>query len=153
MEKAQLVKQITDFQREINQITYKMAPDDAWMQLSLTIAQLKSLFFIANEGGTNFRNLAAALSVTPANVTGIVERLVEQGLVSRTENPDDRRMLRLEPTGKGQVLLADLRERQIARLSEVLERMNSTELSTLAQGLSSLLKACEHYRSQKLENC
>jgi len=116
---------------------------DAWMELSLTLAQLKSLFFISSEGNTNVRKLAAALSVTSANVTGIVDRLVKQGLVTRRENPEDRRMLLLQVTDKGRALITDLRERQTSRLSKILDYMSPDEVSTLAQGLSSLLKACE----------
>ncbi len=145
MEKAQLVKRVIELQRQVNREIRKIASDDAWMELNLTIAQLKSLFFITNEGSTNSGKLAAALGVTPANVTGIVERLVEQGLISRTENPEDRRMLLLQPGDKGQALLADLRERHMARLSEVLEQMSRDEISTLVQGFTSLLKACQYY--------
>jgi DNA-binding MarR family transcriptional regulator len=55
----------------------------AWLALNLSIAQLKSLFFINFEGVTNFKSLAAAPGVTPPNVTGIIDRLVEHELVNR----------------------------------------------------------------------
>lgn len=145
VEKAQLIQQVVELQRKVNRVLRRQTPD-AWMELSLTLAQLKSLFFISNEGNTNVRKLAAALSVTSANVTGIVDRLVEQGLVSRAENPEDRRMLLLQVTDKAQALITDLRERQTSRLSEILDYMSPDELSMLAQGLSSLLKACELYQ-------
>ncbi len=120
----------------------KQAPD-AWMELHLTVAQLKSLFFVSNEGNTNIGKLATALGVTPANVTGIVERLVQQGLLSRDENPEDRRMMVLRTTEKGRALINDLRERQMSRLSGILDNLNEDELSKVAQGLSLLLGACE----------
>jgi DNA-binding MarR family transcriptional regulator len=142
MEKAQLIRQVIELQHKVNRMLRRQVPD-AWMELSLTLAQLKSLFFISSEGNTNVRKLAAALSVTSANVTGIVDRLVKQGLVTRRENPEDRRMLLLQVTDKGRALIIDLRERQISRLSEILDYMSPDEVSTLAQGLSSLLKACE----------
>jgi DNA-binding MarR family transcriptional regulator len=145
MEKAQLVQQVIELQRKVNRMLRRQVPD-AWMELSLTLAQFKSLFFISNEGNTNVRKLAAALSVTSANVTGIVDRLVKQGLVTRRENPEDRRMLLLQVTDKGRALITDLRERQTSRLSEILDYMGPDELSTLARGLSSLLKACELYQ-------
>jgi DNA-binding MarR family transcriptional regulator len=145
MEKAQLIQQVVELQRKVNRVLRRQAPD-VWMELSLTLAQLKSLFFISNEESTNVRKLAAALSVTSANVTGIVDRLVEQGLVTRRENPEDRRMLLLQVTDKAQALITDLRERQTSRLSEILDYMGPDELSMLAQGLSSLLKACELYQ-------
>jgi len=66
-----------------------------------------------------------------------------RGLVSRTENPKNRRMLLLRATDEGEELVARLRERRRGYLSEVLERMTIIELSTLAQGLASLARASE----------
>jgi DNA-binding MarR family transcriptional regulator len=142
MKKGELIEQVIDLQRRVNHVLRGQTLD-AWMGLSLTIAQLKTLFFISSEGSTNVRKLAAALGVTSANVTGIIDRLVEHGLVSRAENPEDRRMSLLQATDKGQALITDLRERHTSQLAEILSYMSSNQLSTLAQGLSSLLKACE----------
>jgi DNA-binding MarR family transcriptional regulator len=87
--------------------------------------------------------LAAALGTTPANVTGIVDRLVEHDLVSRSENVQDRRMLLLRTTSKGEELLANLRERRRNIMSDILARLNTDELAVLAKGLTSLVKATE----------
>lgn len=141
-EKAELVTEIIELERRVNRALRQYAPD-AWMGLNVTIAQLKSLFFIANEGSTNFRKLAAALGVTPSNVTGIADRLVEQGLVSRQENPEDRRMSLLRATSKGRAILTNLRERRRSYMAKILERLSLAELSTLAQGLAFLVKAAE----------
>jgi DNA-binding MarR family transcriptional regulator len=111
------------------------------MELSLTIAQMKSLFFIANEGSVNFRKLATALKVTPSNVTGIIDRLAEQGLVTRTENPEDRRMQMLQLTGAGEKLISNLRERRASQMSSVLNQMTREELTTVAQGFALLDQA------------
>jgi DNA-binding MarR family transcriptional regulator len=140
--KAELVKEIIQLQRQVNR-ALRQGESDAWMELTLTIAQLKSLFFISNEGSTNFTKLAQALRVTPSNVTGIVDRLVEQGLVSRRENPENRRMLVLQLTDRGETLLASLRERKIGQLSGVLSCLSEEQLSTLAQGLRFLAEAAE----------
>jgi DNA-binding MarR family transcriptional regulator len=147
MEKTQLIHQVIELQRKVNRVLRRQVPD-AWMELSLTVAQLKSLFFISNEGSTNVGKLAAVLNVTPANVTGIVDRMVEHGLVSRAENPEDRRMQLLKVTDKGQALITDLRERQIGRLSEILNYLGPEEITTVAQGLSLLLRACELYQKK-----
>ena len=123
------------------------------MDLSLTIGQLKSLFFIDFEGSTNFKKLATALGVTPPNVTGIVDHLVEQGLVSREENSDDRRMLVLKTTDKGKALLAKLRESSKNQMSGVLARLNLVELSALARSLVALADAAErNVEKRKDEN-
>ena len=141
-EKAELIKQVIGLQRQVRRIL-RSRMTDAWMNLNLTIPQLKSLFLIAREGSMNTKSLAEALGVTPSNVTGIVDRLVKQGLVSRQENPEDRRMLELRVTAKGERILTSLREETISSMSEVLTRMSVEELSALARGLSSMVKAAE----------
>ena len=86
MDKSQLISEIVELQRQAGRILGQYAAS-VWIDSGLTLAQLKSLFLITSKGSTNFRKLAEALGVTPSNVTGIVDRLVEQGLVSRTEDP------------------------------------------------------------------
>jgi len=147
MEKVNLIREIVELQRKVDRARrqYEL---DVWMGLPLTIAQLKSMFFISNQGSTNLGKLAAALGVTSTNTTGIIDRLVKQGLVSRTENVQDRRMLSLRATDKGEELVANLRERRRGYMSEVLERMSVDELTTLAQGLISLVKAAEAHEEE-----
>jgi len=117
-----------------------------WLGLNLTVAQLKCLVLIASERSTNSKRLAEALGVTPANITSIADRLVEQGLVSRRENPEDRRMLLIELTEKGDNLLRNLRERGMSRLSEVLSLMAPEDLKALERGLSALVRVAEEQK-------
>jgi DNA-binding MarR family transcriptional regulator len=123
---------------------------EAWLELDLTIVQLKSVFFIDAEGSTNFRKLARALGVTPPDVTRIVDRLVDQELVNRRENPEDRRMQILQTTKKGKALLAKLRENKTTHLYHILSRLSAQELSMVAQGLRALVKAADFKQSDKL---
>ena len=150
MDRAELIEEIIQLQQQVVQVEHAMerhAPE-AWMELSLTIGQLKSLFFIDFEGSTNFKKLATALGVTPPNVTGIIDHLVEQELVSREENPEDRRMLLLKTTDKGKALLARLRESMITRMSGILTQLSLEELSALAKGLSALARAGERSKEK-----
>ncbi len=150
MDRAKLIKEIIQLQQRIGRAEHAMerhAPE-AWMELNLTISQLKSLFFIDFEGSTNFKKLATALGVTPPNVTGIVDQLVEQELVSREENPEDRRMILLKTTDKGKALLAGLRESRVSRMSGILAQLSLGELAALAEGLSALARAGERSKEK-----
>jgi DNA-binding MarR family transcriptional regulator len=149
MGKAGLIEEVVDLHRRVNR-ALRQSNQDAWMQVSMTVPQVKSLFFITNSGQTNFKNLAAALKVTPSNLTGVIDRLVEQGLVSRTENPEDRRMMLLKATEKGESLVSDLRERRINSLSQALSGLDPQELNLIKQGLELLVKAMEAQGSQDL---
>jgi len=147
MDKTKLIEEIIQLQQQIGHAKGQYIPE-AWLDLSLTIGQLKSLFFIDFEGSTNFKKLATALGVTPPNVTGIVDHLVERGLVSREENPEDRRMLLLKITDKGEALLAKLRESRITHMSDILSQLSLEELSALAKGLSALASSDEYSKEK-----
>jgi DNA-binding MarR family transcriptional regulator len=142
VEKQKLIAKIINLQKRIGRCTSNDAPN-AWLELNLTIAQLKTLFFIEFEGVTNFKKVAQALDVTPPNVTGIIDHLVKQGLVKRAENPQNRRMLNLSLTKAGNVLVEELKQRKTAHLSGILEDLSCDELSILLQGLSILTCAAE----------
>ena len=148
MDRTELIEEIIQLQK-ISYAAGQYAPE-VWMELNLTIGQLKSLFFIESEGVTNFRKLASALRVTPPDVTRIIDCLVQQGLVSRQENPDDRRMMLLQVTTEGKSLLARLRESKTTHLYHILAQLSMGELMTLAQGLSALVGAVDAQRGEKL---
>jgi len=147
MGKSQLIQEIVELERQVGRIIGQHA-QIIWIDSGLTLTQLRSLFLIANKGSTNFRKLAEALGVTPSNVTGIVDRLVEQGLVSRTQNPEDRREMTLQATDKGQALVSNLKEVGIKHMTQILSLLNLEELSALAQGLSAFIKAAETYKGR-----
>lgn len=147
MDRSQLVQEIVELQRQVGRIIGQHA-HIIWIDSGLTLTQLRSLFLIANKGSTNFRKLAEAMGVTPSNVTGIVDRLEEQGLVSRTQNPEDRREMTLQATDRGQTLVSNLKETGIKHMTQILSLLSLEELSALAQGLSAFIKAADSYKGQ-----
>jgi DNA-binding MarR family transcriptional regulator len=142
MSKQELVKKIIQLQRKADR-TRRQYELGIWMSLPLTIAQLKSLFFITDQGSTTSGKLAITLGVTPTNMTGIIDRLVRQGLVSRTEDAQDRRSLSIRATDQGEELVSKLRSRRTDYLSGVLNRMHVDELTGMAQGLAAFVEAAE----------
>lgn len=144
MKKPELIQEIVRRQRQLNRALSQSNPD-VWMGLSLTIAQVKSLFFIADTGKVNFRKLADALKVTPSNVTGIVDRLVEKELVSRTENQEDRRMLILQLTPRGKALINNLRQQRAVQVAAILKDLSEEDLSAIERGFALFARAVEAY--------
>ncbi len=138
--KSETIKEIMRLQVQIQHSLRDDAPD-AWLALNLSIAQLKSLFFIGFAGTTNSKNLATAMRVTPPNITGIIDRLVEQGLVMRENNLLNRREQILKLTPRGAELAAQLRERTASHFSRLLETLSEEDLAALAQGLRALSRA------------
>ena len=145
--KAQAVKEIVALQERLSRV-FVNTEFEHWRKLDVPMAQLKSLFIIAHREGTNSRTLAQYLDVTQGNVTGIVDRLVQQGLVARTPTPEDRRIVLLQATEKGRDLLTDLIESQTKHLIGISAYMSVEEVSTLRQGLDAFVRAAEEYQKE-----
>jgi DNA-binding MarR family transcriptional regulator len=140
--KEELIAQIIEAQRRMNRVIRERTLD-SWVKLNLTIPQLKSLFYISRHGSVNPTGLASGIHVTPANVTGIVERLVEQGLLTRMPDADDRRVLWLRLTEQGEALLANLRDVRAGEMHRILGRLSTENLSLLARAFDILAQAAE----------
>jgi DNA-binding MarR family transcriptional regulator len=104
---------------------------------------MKCLCYISRHGKINLSGLAAGIHVTPANVTGIVDRLVEQGLVTRVPDTADRRVLWLDVTEKGAANLAVLREGKAGKMRELLECLPDNELSVVSEAFDILAGAAK----------
>ncbi|MBD8907364.1 MarR family winged helix-turn-helix transcriptional regulator [Methylorubrum zatmanii] len=72
--------------------------------LGLSIPQFDVLSTLSEREGLTQQELAARLYVTKGNVSGLVDRLVEAGLVERRAIPGDRRSHALHLTPEGKVL-------------------------------------------------
>jgi DNA-binding MarR family transcriptional regulator len=140
MDKIGLIQKVIGLQRNIN-ILMEQQTVRLWIDWGLTIPQLKCLFIITEKGSVNFRKLAEALEVTPSNVTGIVDHLVVEGLVSRVSKPEDRRVILLRITPKGQALLNNIREDVNDYMTAALTLLSEDELAYLERGLIAYTKA------------
>lgn len=79
----------------------------------LSISQIGALFHIHRAGDCGVSDLGDVLGITSAAASQMLERLVQQGLVVRTEAPHDRRARKITLTEKGcQVLRESIHARQ-----------------------------------------
>jgi MarR family transcriptional regulator, organic hydroperoxide resistance regulator len=70
-------------------------------EYELAPQQLMALKALGERGSIPMSELAGELHCDTSNVTGIVDRLEDRGLVERRSAPHDRRVKLLELTGRG----------------------------------------------------
>ncbi len=105
--KVELIEQIIDLcGKTLNGAGPMLSRE--WLQLDLTMPQLKALSIIYSKGPLSMSDIAADLEVSLAAVTGVVDRLVERGVVLRKSKPDDRRVVLCALSEKGQDLVDGL---------------------------------------------
>lgn len=138
----QLVASTAQLWRKIRRALEQKEPSP-WIRMSLSRGQLRILTLLSGSAAMSPGSVAEALGVPKANVTEIIERLVEQGLVKREPNLQDRRSHNLSLTPKGKAEVEQLREWSTRRIEEVLERIPGDKLESLAVSLEDMLKAAE----------
>lgn len=88
--------------------------------------------------GMKMSKLSGVLRVSNGNVTGIIDRLVDDGHVVRVAVPGDRRASLVQLTGKGQAEFASQAAAHEAWLDTMLDSIDQSEAVDLSQRLDTL---------------
>ncbi len=107
----------------------------------VTLPQGRALRVIASSQGCTMGALAKSLHVTLGAATGLVDRLIQQGLVQRQSDPDDRRIVRVRLTRAGRRAHTAVEEGARRRLSEALEKLSPEQRTRLVEALMTLQQA------------
>jgi DNA-binding MarR family transcriptional regulator len=99
----------------------------------LTAPRLSALSVIVFGGPLTLGALAAAEQVRPPTMTRLVAALERDGLVTREQDPTDRRQVLLQAAPAGRRLLEEGRARRTASLARRLASLPPTDLAGLAR--------------------
>ena len=116
---------------------------EAWVELGLTMTQLRVLFLLRAEGGASAGAMADALKVAPSTLTRIVDRLVRQGLVQRETDDGDRRLVRHYLSASGASTVEEMERGFLARMNQVMDRLSASQLERLTSALEDLTAALD----------
>ena len=89
--------------------------------VDLTMAQAKLLYVVTASGDLSMSEIAHRLGVTISTASGAVDHLVSVGLLSRIDDPANRRQVRVSVTAFGLETLEQLRELGTRQLRVLLE--------------------------------
>ncbi len=76
-----------------------------------------------------------------STASGLVERLVEAGLLDRRDDPADRRHVLLSPTDAGIASLDRMRELNTGHMRLMLEHVSDADLATIDRAIRALTDA------------
>jgi len=96
-----------------------------------------------NQSGMKMSELSRSLMVSNGNVTGIVDRLTEDGMTLREAVPGDRRAARVKLTQRGVQEFERQADAHEGWVSELLAGLNGTESAELTAALSGILQTNE----------
>jgi MarR family 2-MHQ and catechol resistance regulon transcriptional repressor len=116
--------------------TYAKALASKIQDYGLTTPQFGTLEALYHLGPLSLGELAEKLLVTGGNVTYVMDRLEDQGLVYRYRRPDDRRVIQARLTQEGRELVAEVFPSHAAYIEHLSRHLSQDEQA----GLAGLLK-------------
>lgn len=103
-----------------------------------TPSQLSALSTIHNHGPLTLGALAEIERVAPPSITKVVTKLEGDGLVERTQCPDDGRVSHVSATRAGRELIEESRRRKTTWLTARVQELDPKARARLASSLDAL---------------
>lgn len=112
--------------------------DEMMKTLSIPPSHAKVIFFLNRNGASYISETAKKLMISKPNMTPIIEKLTSEGLIRRYEDPNDRRILRIELTEDGKNFIKKHEKRVKASLAKKISHLEDEDLTSLQNHISAI---------------
>jgi DNA-binding MarR family transcriptional regulator len=110
----------------------------------LSIGQMTVLLHLFYQGPLEVTQFCEMLQISPAGASQMIERLVQQGVVQRSETPGDRRVRLVELTAQGlQLVQSSIADRR-RWLEQISMGLSAEERSRIIAALQALTEMVGH---------
>ena len=112
-------------------------------QFKITTPQLVSLLAIAEQEPAKSSDIAKAVSLSPATVVGILDRLENKELIRRERSTTDRRVVNIWMTTQGRDLIQNAPSPLQDMLAEAIDGLPSSEQLSIAETFERVVSLME----------
>lgn len=105
----------------------------------LSMQQIRTLFHI-HDCPRGITNIGEHLGITKAAASQMIDKMVEQGFITRVEDPQDRRGKNITLTDKGLIAMQKSLDARQGWLEQLAASFSGAEKEQVAQSLASLVE-------------
>ena len=116
---------------------------ESFLGTELTTSRVHLLWVVHHGGPSTQQSLAAALNVSPRNITGLVDALESAGYVERMPHPTDRRATLVTLTSLGDHTMREMSVQREQLAADLVAGLGEAEQRALASGLDRLARRFE----------
>jgi DNA-binding MarR family transcriptional regulator len=109
--------------------------------VEVTMAQAKLLYVVISGGPQSMSEIAGNLGISISTASGAVDHLVQLGLLARTDDPRNRRQVRVSATPKGIQTIEQMRDLGARHFRNLIERLGERDLRTIERAIRVLTAA------------
>lgn len=93
----------------------------------ITLPQFWALEYISRKGDCLMSDLAGSLNISRPAATGLVDRLISQKLVSREDDSEDRRVVKIHITAKGKKIVSNIWDQKKRTIISVFSKLSAQD--------------------------
>jgi DNA-binding MarR family transcriptional regulator len=112
-------------------------------ETNLSFSQMSVLMRLFHGSNCGVSEIGEQLGITNAAASQTVDRMVQLGLIERTEDPDDRRAKRLALTQKGRTLMEKGIEARSKWIEGLTDALTSEQQNMIISALTVLAEAAQ----------
>ena len=112
-------------------------------KFGVTLAEWRVLLTLTSEPGVSAAEITNRWAMEKMAVNRAIQRLVDQGFVTRDRDPDDGRSYKLKMTAKGQKLYEKIAPSANKRYSELMAAIDSDEVDAMVRALQKIIRRAE----------
>jgi MarR family transcriptional regulator, 2-MHQ and catechol-resistance regulon repressor len=118
-------------------------------ETGISDTDFRVLEVLLHKGPLPVNTIGPKVHLTPGSISVAVDRLLEKGLVSRAESPDDRRVRIVALTKSGKNLIVPIFRKHSAEIGSVFADANPKELQILESVLKKAGKRAQALTEEK----
>ena len=119
--------------------------------VGLSMPQLSILLQLHFRGVCGMSEVSEKFEITPAAASQLVDKLVQNGLIRREEDPHDRRAKCLDLTEKGRDLLQRNFDERYRWVDELAEKLTPEERAKVKEALEIMTRAAQELETEPMQ--
>lgn len=119
----------------------------------LSRSMIGTLFHLSHRDHAGVTDLGEHLGVSSAAASQMLERLVEEGLIQRSEDPDDRRMKQIILTDKGHQVKKEAINARLGWLEELTASFSGEEKEQITSTFELIIEKTKELDFPEMGDC
>lgn len=122
--------------------TFLKGVSQDWNKQGVRLSQthFKALYVLRKEGPMMVSQLANALCLTPAAMTGITDQMLAEGYVEKERAEEDRRVVNITLTEQGEAIIQEVQVKQKEALDTYFSILSTEDMDHLRRIFAILIK-------------
>lgn len=124
-------------------------PHDLMKGFPIPPSHVKVMFYLRHKESCSISEIAQVLQISKPNMTPIIDKLIQEGLVNRYNDSNDRRILRIELTEKAYDFFKCQEEKVKERLAKKISFLDLSDLEDLDLVIDKLFNLVQKLKENK----